>query len=818
MTTVDFTALLLGALGHTEGEFTSLLYFNAGDDTPHAEVMEPADAVAAAAKLPRNADCYFGVNPVAGPTRKNAGKGTEADVTRLAALFCDIDVKPGACPSVDVAQAIVAELGILVGTCPSTIVYSGGGVHPYWPVLDGHDTKAARVILKRWGRLVAAVAEKFGVAVDNVFNLDRVLRLPGTFNHKTGTPRPVIAEEVNGGPLELAEVAERLDEVGIFEIPEDTTEADHTEVSTPSEWQWAHRTCAYVTTMVDGFRTDSPKMGAGRSPWLISCKVRLNCAKRLGCITEADYQRAVTNLEERFAEVVADPAFDAPRRVKKYEHRDTMRHGVKRAAAKSDDDCRAELGGHSHDSDRVIEADPADLGGDGAGDNSDGVVFTFIDGGAFIFDQPDIIPAVWGRGSAVLWAEGESLMIAGPMGLGKTTLAGQLVRARLGLGHREVLGLPVADTGGIVLYLAMDRPRQIARSLQRQFRGDHRQVASARLKVWEGPPPADIAQNPALLLTLALAAGADTVVVDSLKDAAVGLTNDEVGAGYNRARQHLIAAGIELLELHHTVKRGATGGAPTAAADVYGSAWLSNGTGSIIMLAGDPGDPIVGFRHIRQPAEEVGPWQVCHNQIEGRLTISDAFDVVAFVADCGPDGATATGLADAQNAHEGFDSDRARRSAIEKARRQLERLAEGGSLVRVEGQRGGGSDRAPTAYFVAYDPEESNHAQSRENLKPQVEQSRAKAITKAITQQSRQSRETAKPQVEQSREQSRSSPAKPITQPTVPVGDRGARGGRSKADRTCVHCGGQTVAGQRDSDGRPAHLGCTAERSGGDAA
>ncbi len=363
---IDFTALLLGTLGHTEGEFTSLLYITPGSDIPHAAVMDPGDAVAAAAKLPRNADCYFGVNPVAGPARKNAGKGTEDDVTRLAALFCDIDVKPGACRSVDVAKAIVAELGIILGTRPSAMVYSGGGVHAYWPILDGHDIVTARPILKRWHRLVAAVADKLGVNVDNVYNLDRVLRLPGTFNHKTGTPRPVTAEEDTGGPLELAEVAERLDEVGIFQRPEDTAAVDRTEVSTPAEWGWADNTCPYVAKMVAGFATDSPKKGSGRSPWLISCKVRLNCAKRLGCITEADYKQAEANLEARFAEVLADPAFDTPRPVKKYEHRDTKRAGVKRASQKTDDDARAELGGHTHAGTavEVIAGEIVDDGGD----------------------------------------------------------------------------------------------------------------------------------------------------------------------------------------------------------------------------------------------------------------------------------------------------------------------------------------------------------------------------------------------------------------------------------------------------------------------
>src|SRR5262249_46047766 len=57
----------------------------------------------------------------------------------------------------------------------------------------------------------------------------------------------------------------------------------------------------------------------------------------------------------------------------------------------------------------------------------------FVSGASFVLDVPDLPPAVWGVGGDVLWAEGEACMIAAPQGVGKTTLAHQLVRARLGL-------------------------------------------------------------------------------------------------------------------------------------------------------------------------------------------------------------------------------------------------------------------------------------------------------------------------------------------------------------------------------------------------
>ncbi|HWS92874.1 MAG TPA: hypothetical protein VN306_10380 [Mycobacterium sp.] len=183
--TLDFAGLL-SVLGFTDDEFVSLLYEDAVGER-HAAVMKPADAIAAAATIPATADAYFGVNPVRGPARRKV-RGTEADVTRLAALCADLDVKPGACPSLDVAHTIIDDLSMLAADRPSAVVDSGHGLHPYWPIGDGHviggDVGPARATLKRWGRLVVVVAEKRHVAVDNVFDLPRMLRIPGTYNNK----------------------------------------------------------------------------------------------------------------------------------------------------------------------------------------------------------------------------------------------------------------------------------------------------------------------------------------------------------------------------------------------------------------------------------------------------------------------------------------------------------------------------------------------------------------------------------------------------------------------------------------------------------
>jgi len=115
------------------------------------------------------------------------------------------------------------------------------------------------------------------------------------------------------------------------------------------------------------------------------------------------------------------------------------------------------------------------------------------------------------------------------------------------------LGYPVTPTDTKCLYLAMDRPAQIRRAMRRIFNEEHRE-ALGNCAVWEGPPPADVAKRPSILLELCQEAGADTIFIDSLKDAAMRLSDDEVGSAVNRALQLCIANGIQTVSNHHNRK------------------------------------------------------------------------------------------------------------------------------------------------------------------------------------------------------------------------------------------------------------------------
>lgn len=324
-----------------------------------------------------------------------------------------------------------------------------------------------------------------------------------------------------------------------------------------------------------------------------------------------------------------------------------------------------------------------------------------LDGATFVLDAPDRPPALWGWGDEVLWAEGESLMIVGPPGVGKTTLCGQLLRARLGCQH-EFLGWGVTPTSSRVLYLAMDRPAQIARSLKRHFTETDRPLLAERLQVWQGPPPADIAKRPDTLTALAKLAAADTIIIDSVKDAAVGLVDDTVASAYNRARQQVLSDGIQLVELHHMTKRGPNGSKPKDLADVYGSAWITAGAGSVVLIWGQAGDPVVTLEHLKQPAADIGPLTLIHDHKQGTTHIDhetvDLQQVLRNHAASGglhPRAAAVTLFA---------TTGEPSRSDIEKARRRLDALVEQGTARVEKGHKGGYTKAHPNRYFPVENP------------------------------------------------------------------------------------------------------------------
>jgi hypothetical protein len=337
---------ILDSLGGQDGEYTAVCHKLGGQFS--SSVVESVDASSRVARLPAQTDTWFSVNPTAGPAREHRGRGDERHVTRWAALCLDVDVKQGAFPSLDEAAEFISVLSGMVETRPTVLIYSGHGIQPLWPIEDGElDTEEKWVrafrLSRRFGRLASRVAGDFSARLDNVSDLARIVRAPGTTNWKDpATPAPVYAVRDGGGPLTVDQVEEVLD-AWAPEIDSDQPVAG--EVVSPADtWKFGRSTCAYVAAMVRSWSRPSDEPKAGRHQWAMTRCVRLAAAHRLGCITQHGLDQALAILEvalKRWCQLVGVPRDLAPDEVGS-----AYRWAEAKVATFSHQRVRSELGQH----------------------------------------------------------------------------------------------------------------------------------------------------------------------------------------------------------------------------------------------------------------------------------------------------------------------------------------------------------------------------------------------------------------------------------------------------------------------------------------
>lgn len=143
----------------------------------------------AAMKYRDDWDVYFGVGyrrcPASVDMSKCPHKSRGLDhISRLPAIWVDVDVQSPDEPNKRF-PSLLDGLEALYGLDqpPPLIVGSGAGLHAYWPL------PAPTNDLDRIAGLNQRIAKALGV--DNCGDVPRILRVPGTFNHKHGDPLPV---------------------------------------------------------------------------------------------------------------------------------------------------------------------------------------------------------------------------------------------------------------------------------------------------------------------------------------------------------------------------------------------------------------------------------------------------------------------------------------------------------------------------------------------------------------------------------------------------------------------------------------------------
>jgi len=138
-------------------------------------------------ELPNSqSNVYFGVHPAKSKgTAKTRAK--IADIAAINCLFAEFDAK-----DFEGGKTESLTHAALLQPSPSVIIDSGNGYHAYWllkktfKLESDQDRNQARELQAAW---VAFVGGDPGAK-----DLARVLRIPGTNNHKTDPPKPVIVK------------------------------------------------------------------------------------------------------------------------------------------------------------------------------------------------------------------------------------------------------------------------------------------------------------------------------------------------------------------------------------------------------------------------------------------------------------------------------------------------------------------------------------------------------------------------------------------------------------------------------------------------
>ena len=194
----------------------------------------------------RNQDWYTGMGLAAKPCRPQE-RVMSTEIIAIAGLWADVDYthpvhqKPNLPPAEEAACRLIYEMPVP----PTVLVHTGHGLQAWWlfpsswVFANAEDRAAAAALSQAWQSLLRRNAQQRGWTIDSTHDLARLMRLPGTCNHKA-EPLPVRVLR-NDGPrepkekylslvtLDVSPVPSKLIGSGLNITPEATPPADKLE-------------------------------------------------------------------------------------------------------------------------------------------------------------------------------------------------------------------------------------------------------------------------------------------------------------------------------------------------------------------------------------------------------------------------------------------------------------------------------------------------------------------------------------------------------------------------------------------------------------
>lgn len=206
--------------GNSPGFFTVIVFVDGKPRTTWYETNDIDRVAVAIGKAAEKFDVYCSVATY--KARPEKGRGSLKDVQSIPGWWADLDIgteghKPAQRPNpanVDEAMSILDDM-----PKPTAVIHSGGGLQVWWLFEEPwvfEDPADAQRASNEWQNRLVQQGEARGFHVDSLGDLPRILRVPGTQNHKTDNIRPVTLVETTPLRYPAAELAA----VGVPEVLE----------------------------------------------------------------------------------------------------------------------------------------------------------------------------------------------------------------------------------------------------------------------------------------------------------------------------------------------------------------------------------------------------------------------------------------------------------------------------------------------------------------------------------------------------------------------------------------------------------------------